>query len=181
MFFHCKLLHLNKVCKTEIFLFRHHYWGKKFKNACSLGKATDFFELKQFVILFRFAPTSWPWQHNLNNNFIHSKQWSIKLDPIQNYLNCFFRSLKECDLKWNELKMKHAFQSSILCNESDFPTYPRPTGTSSRSTAKRNLNWSFVDGSTLTNVSMICFLFIDFPYEAFKLNLIIWFTDNLYP
>lgn len=60
---------------------------------------------------------------------------------------------------WNELKMKHAFQSSILCNENDFPTYPRPSSTTGRSTAKhRTLNWSFVDGNTLANplnVSMI--------------------------
>lgn len=47
--------------------------------------------------------------------------------------------------------MKHAFQSSILCNESEFPTYPHPSGTTGRSTTKRTLNWSFVDGSTLTN------------------------------
>lgn len=43
MFSHCKLLHLNKVFKTEISLFRHHYWEKKFKNTCSFGSATDFF------------------------------------------------------------------------------------------------------------------------------------------
>lgn len=55
--------------------------------------------------------------------------------------------------EWNELKMKHAFQSSILCNENDFPTYPRPSGGSTgRSASKqRTLNWSFVDGNTLAN------------------------------
>lgn len=76
----------------------------------------------------------------------------------QTKLNWFFFLLQEkCALKWNEFKMKHAFQSSILCNESEFPTYPRPSGTTSRTaTAKRNLNWSFVDGSTLTNVSIWC-------------------------
>lgn len=48
--------------------------------------------------------------------------------------------------------MKHEFQSSILCNESEFPTYPRPSSAApSRSAVKRNLNWSFVDGGSLTN------------------------------
>lgn len=47
--------------------------------------------------------------------------------------------------------MKHEFQSSILCNESEFPTYPRPSVAPNRSVVKRNLNWSFVDGGSLTN------------------------------
>lgn len=51
----------------------------------------------------------------------------------------------ECkNFKWNE--MKHAFESSILCNESEFPTYPRPT--TARAATRNNLNWTFVDGSS---------------------------------
>lgn len=50
--------------------------------------------------------------------------------------------------------MKHEFQSSILCNESEFPTYPRPSAASTQPSAKRNLNWSFVDGSS-TNTTKV--------------------------
>lgn len=51
--------------------------------------------------------------------------------------------------------MKNEFQSSILCNESEFPTYPRPSSASTRAAIKRNLNWTFVDGGTFTNVSSL--------------------------
>lgn len=51
--------------------------------------------------------------------------------------------------------MKHEFESSVLCNESEFPTYPRPTAT--RSTTKPNLNWSFLDGSSLANANEVSF------------------------
>lgn len=72
---------------------------------------------------------------------------------------------------WNE--MKHEFETSILCAESEFPTYPRPSTARIASNAvKRNLNWNFLDGSTLAGTNYVstynkifyCLLrFVDFP------------------
>lgn len=64
---------------------------------------------------------------------------------------------KNCEkcFMWNVWTMKNEFQSSMLCNESEFPTYPRPSSASIRPPIKRNLNWTFVDGGSLTNVSSL--------------------------
>lgn len=63
-----------------------------------------------------------------------------------------------CERERNE--MKHAFETSILCNESEFPTYPRPT--TARGGTRNNLNWTFLDGSS-TSATLRCVSVCLFP------------------
>lgn len=93
-----------------------------------------------FVLCFRFH------ENSLQTIEQISKIPEKKKSKTKNCEKCFM---------WNVWTMKNEFQSSIICNESEFPTYLRPSSASTRAAIKRNLNWTFVDGGSLTNVSSL--------------------------
>lgn len=69
---------------------------------------------------------------------------------------------------WNG-EMKHEFEASVLCNENEFPTYPRPLNNASKNTRQQQLNWSFLEPNTSANSNHVS----DF-YSSYILRLWNW-------
>lgn len=51
--------------------------------------------------------------------------------------------------------MKNEFEASVLCNESEFPTYPRPHINANKNASRSQLNWSFLEPNTSINLNYV--------------------------
>lgn len=76
-------------------------------------------------------------------------------------------------------EMKHEFEASVLCNESEFPTYPLPPVVAANKNARAHLNWSFMEPSTSANLNHVSFS-IYFSSRNKFFNIPIVFEDSAY-